>query len=492
MHKSSLLEIIRTFTPKELIKFEDFVNSPYFNKNKNVIKLFAEVIKYRPEFNNENLEKELVWKKLFPEKNYNYGIMKNIIHDLTGLSEKFILLEKYSGESFRCELDLIEAGNSRNLQKFTSGKLDQFEKKIKSEADPNKYSSINGFLTVAGGFYDTKSSFIHEYNLKQDREEYLRLASDYSLFNFLVRSFKLLHNTFANEVHGNRPVRKTLLEKFFVKLKEHSILEDLLINENENKDQDKISKIVMCFHLMYKAVTSDRDIAEYYKFKSYLRENIELFSGHEIKNLNNCRNTCAILLKISDSEVAKESLDWIKFLMEKNIILLRSGLMYNTTMLNAVNYSVRLKEISFAEEFLNRYSGNLPAESRENTTNYCMAMIHFGKGNFGKSLEYLSRISDEKLIRKYFVKRLYLKIYYELNDYESFIYAFDTFSHFKKRNKLTNETRAMAFNNFGSNIRSLFKLRNSFEKFESIKLRKETGDQIWFIEKIDEIEKVII
>ena len=33
-------------------------------------------------FENENLEKERVWNKLFPGKSYNYGIMKNIIHDL--------------------------------------------------------------------------------------------------------------------------------------------------------------------------------------------------------------------------------------------------------------------------------------------------------------------------------------------------------------------------------------------------------------------------
>ncbi|MBK6877824.1 MAG: hypothetical protein IPG99_15565 [Ignavibacteria bacterium] len=88
-------------------------------------------------------------------------------------------------------------------------------------------------------------------------------------------------------------------------------------------------------------------------------------------------------------------------------------------MSNVINYSIQLNETAFAEEFLNRYAGKLPAESRDNTYNYCMAMIHFSRKEFGKSLECLSKISDEKLIRKYFLKKLYLKIYYELNDYES-------------------------------------------------------------------------
>ena len=61
MLKSSLLEILRTFSKQELIKFEDFVRSPYFNKKENVVKLFLEIKKYAPEFESENLDKEKVY-----------------------------------------------------------------------------------------------------------------------------------------------------------------------------------------------------------------------------------------------------------------------------------------------------------------------------------------------------------------------------------------------------------------------------------------------
>ena len=490
MLKSSLLEILRTFSKQELIKFGDFVRSPYFNKKENVLKLFLEIKKYSPAFESENLEKEKVWMNLFPGKQYNYGIIKNIIHDLTGLSERFILLEHYSEDSYRCEYDLIEAANSRNIQKFTKGKIDQFSKRARSEIDPNKYSIIDDYLLITAYYNYAKSSFIHEYNLKQDREESLRLASDYSLFYFLINSFKLLHNTVAHETQGNLPLSRTLLEKFFLKLEEHSVLEELLLSENT--EHDSVSKTVICFYLMYKALTSDGDRAAYDRFKSYLRKNIEIFSAFELQNLNNCRITCSINLKSPDSNSAKESLEWYKFLMEKNILLQRNGLISVSSMSNVVNYSVKLKETDFAEEFLNRYAGRLPADSRDNTYNYCMAMIRFGREEFGKSLESLSKISDEKLLRKFFLKKLYLKIYYELNDYESFVYAFDTFNHFKKRNKLTNEARTLAFYNFGNFVRKLFKLRNSFDKFESENLRKDVytnlhGEQSWFIGKLDEI-----
>ncbi len=484
MLKSSLFEIIRTFSRQELTKFEDFVRSPYFNKKENVVKLFLEIRKYAPELTDQNLEKERVWMSIFPGKEYNYGIMKNLIHDLTGLSEKFILLEQYSADTFRCDYDLIEAANNRNIQKFTSGKIDQFEKRVKSEIDPNKYNIIEDLLYITTNYYYAKSSFIHEYNLKHAREDSLRLASDHLLYYFLINSFKLIHNTIAHEVQGNRPVGTTLLETFFLKLDEHSILEDLL--QNENQDRDKLTKIVTCFYLMYKALTSGGDLAAYEKFKSYLRENIELFSSFELQNLNNCRITCAINLKVPRNE-ANESLEWHKFLTENNLFLQRNGLITSSVMINVINDSVKLNDTVFAEDFLSRYAGKLPSESRENIYNYCRAVIHFSRKEFGKSLQCLSKISDEKLIRKYFLKQLYLKIYYELNDYESFVYAFDTFAHFKKRNKLSNEARARKFNSFGNNIRRLFKLRNSYNEFEAAKLREEAGNQIWFNEKLNEL-----
>lgn len=40
MIKSTLLELLKTFNKEELKRFEDFLRSPYYNNNSNVIKLF--------------------------------------------------------------------------------------------------------------------------------------------------------------------------------------------------------------------------------------------------------------------------------------------------------------------------------------------------------------------------------------------------------------------------------------------------------------------
>ena len=60
MHKSNLIELLNVFTPKEFKELGEFVNSPFFNKNENVIKLYNYNKKYFPDLENVNLKKRKV------------------------------------------------------------------------------------------------------------------------------------------------------------------------------------------------------------------------------------------------------------------------------------------------------------------------------------------------------------------------------------------------------------------------------------------------
>ena len=94
MLKTSVLELLRTFSADELRKFSDFVASPYFNKKTPVENFWKILKKYSPAFDNEKLNREIFWNELFPEKNFNYGVMKNLIYELTQLTEKFMSVKK--------------------------------------------------------------------------------------------------------------------------------------------------------------------------------------------------------------------------------------------------------------------------------------------------------------------------------------------------------------------------------------------------------------
>src|SRR5437870_5390578 len=91
MIRSKVIDVLKIFTTEELKRFKLFLNSPFHNTNKKVIQLYELVRKYSPEFNNEKLKKEYLFKKLYPDKQYNDIVMRILISDLIKLAEDFIV-----------------------------------------------------------------------------------------------------------------------------------------------------------------------------------------------------------------------------------------------------------------------------------------------------------------------------------------------------------------------------------------------------------------
>ncbi len=87
MIKTTALKIIQTFSQEEVREFTDFLNSPFHNKKSGIAKLFNVIKGYYPDYRSEDLRKENIWNKLFGDKKFNYGVMKNLIYGLTRMTE---------------------------------------------------------------------------------------------------------------------------------------------------------------------------------------------------------------------------------------------------------------------------------------------------------------------------------------------------------------------------------------------------------------------
>src|SRR5437016_321318 len=94
MEKSKLTEVFKTFSKDEIKSFNDFVKSPFFNKEKVLIKLAGYLQRLHPAYNFPGIEKERVFTFLYPGKKFNDGLMRNITSDLLALAEKFLAVKR--------------------------------------------------------------------------------------------------------------------------------------------------------------------------------------------------------------------------------------------------------------------------------------------------------------------------------------------------------------------------------------------------------------
>ncbi len=124
MNKSILIEQLCKFSTKEVKEFGDFVNSPFFNKNQSVIRLFEYLRKLYPDFDEEKLDKEYAYENIFPNTQYNDGFMRTIMFNLSNLAESFLAYQGFKSKKFAERRYLLHELNERDLNR-------QIEKNMK-------------------------------------------------------------------------------------------------------------------------------------------------------------------------------------------------------------------------------------------------------------------------------------------------------------------------------------------------------------------------
>src|SRR5581483_11614366 len=91
MHGSDIIELLKTFSAKEMKRFGELVQSPFFNKNKNVIALFDYLEKFHPNFPEKKIVKEKIYTKICKGEKYNDGRMRFFMAELKRLAEEYLV-----------------------------------------------------------------------------------------------------------------------------------------------------------------------------------------------------------------------------------------------------------------------------------------------------------------------------------------------------------------------------------------------------------------
>ena len=122
MIKSSAIDILKTFSDEELSLFEEFIGTPFHNKNVKVVHFFALLKKYHPEYSGEGLTKENLFLQLNGNVKYKDTYIRNLFSDLSSLAEKFLQLELVSKDKTYERL-LIEEIKNRDLFELAGKKI---------------------------------------------------------------------------------------------------------------------------------------------------------------------------------------------------------------------------------------------------------------------------------------------------------------------------------------------------------------------------------
>ncbi|HMS35103.1 MAG TPA: hypothetical protein PKC91_13560 [Ignavibacteria bacterium] len=495
MIKSSVLEILKTFSNKELDSFEDFLLSPYFNKIKNVIKLYSEIKKYAPGFDSPDLAKEIIWKKIFPGKVYKYGTMKNLIHELSKLGEKFITQETYNKNSMQEFSNLYVGLFSRKLFRIIGTKDTYINKKFKD-------SEIHKYRRDASEYYYHMTNV---YLYKMYKNHFLDMKDDLSddryttgeiyacstivnliLVHSIVKTFEVNDKKAHPELNVIELILAAIPDATYHKIFEHI------------KKKSEIKYIILHSHyLSYKALINKGSIDDYLNYKNFLLNNSHPLPNSSLRNLTALLDNVLYFVSSSDFDKQKDLLEIYEFKVSRNIFLHNNDEISGGVFIYWAKIFFSEMETAKFEEFIRKYGKNIVEKDRESTLFLANAQMLFMKDEFEKSLSELSKINFDVFELKIVMKKLQLMIYYELDEYEAYLTSYDSYKHFLKNVKFIEnnlrEIQKIRAKDFFDGINLMFKLKSAFNDYTAKKLYKDIkgknyDHKKWFLRKLEELK----
>lgn len=476
MQNTRLLKFFKSLNYNEIRQFRDFINSPSFNKNKNISKLFEILYKRYPDFDAPDLNEEKLFEMIFGNEKFQYFKIKNLMSDLFGLGKDFLSFNVYRSDNHIKEKYLLEELRKRNLDnafeqayKYASKSLERTKVK-----DENYYLHKMDLQFEIMSYYSPKKPNVNFHYMQERLDLFVNYSTIFLLklytimlheknqnnYDFDLKMFdnvmkyleeNKMHNNPTLEVYYNiLLMEKTKEEKYFYMLKE--------LKNTYKEELTDVDNYMLYLHLDGYCATTYNN----YGRTDLLNEQFILSTEHPVSDTT------------------------------------ESGKILYPDFLNQVKKAVRVNEFEWAEDFINRFKIKL-TEEKENTLNFCYGYISYKKGKLEKALDYFSKANFSNFIIKIQVKILLLQLNYEMGYFDQSLLMIDAFRHYLSREKSILDSIKLSVMEFLKITGDLIKINSVVEEkdidYKIAKIKHEIenmsnnrfGIKIWLKEKAEEL-----
>ncbi|MBS1552240.1 MAG: hypothetical protein JST15_09265 [Bacteroidetes bacterium] len=486
MKKSKIISILKSFSPEELKKFRDFVHSPFHNKNKNALGLFEIIRKYYPGFEESPIEKEKVFRKLFPGKNYNDTVMRILLSDLLKISEEYLAYTGFKKNKYDELKFLLSEYKERNLDSLYKRNFRYAESTLDESGNIDIYYFLKRFELESAGI-----DFLISKDKQISTGKNVLRQGEYLVSLFLSGILNIVHELKVHKDVLNIEFEFNLADKAIQSIDLEALLGYM-------KDNNFIYyPVISIYYNMYMSYIHE-DIDEYYyELRKKVDENFGYFTRNERVNLMIIlENICLIKAVNGKPDFYHNLMEIYRKMLSEKIYLHSDNEYFQINLFRNMFYTaIILEDYKWAEKFLSEHISELSPGQRENMDHYTKAVLFFEKKNFNGSLEEVNKVKFNFFVYKYDVKLLMLKSFYELGYYENALSMIDSFSHFLSKNKIVSETEKERFGNFNSFLKVLIKIKTGSVTSGDKNLSKRiSGTKIvnsrkWLLEKAHEAEK---
>lgn len=435
MHKSKPLSILRTLSTWERKNLEEYLHSPFFNKNQRIIDFWDLIKPYAPGFDQEDLAMERVFGAMFPGEDYDHQKLRYLMTDFTRLCEGFLAYKVWEADPIDHGLYLQRAYQEREIVKpFLEKKRKLFQQIDKLDG--------RSHLIYNDKFRYAEMSYYGEYELAIGKNPADHISE---VMNALDELFLVKKLRYSCELIN----QSNVLNKHY----EFFLTQELMDHMAAHPDFG--SDLARLYYQALLTLQEDSEEAHFFTLKQMLYKALGNIDLDDLSDLYTCALNYSIKqLNTGNQKFVRESFELYKVLMENRIIFVKGELPLQHFK-NMIALGVREKEYEWTEAFINDFKQFLPPDEAENAFTYNMAYLQEAKGNYGQVKRLLRTVEYPDVFYQLGSRAILIRTYYELEDYESLSYLLDSFRMYLRRNKALSDYQRKLYLNLDRIMRAL-------------------------------------
>jgi hypothetical protein len=463
MIKNKPYQIFLLLSKEEKREILKMLASPFFNKEKLLLSLFAYFI------DEVCPSKEDWFLKEFPSKVFNDLVVRRYLSSLNKLLEQYLTWKELeTKEDSKKEL-LLAALRKRMLNQHYQSRFSKTVKSDKSSLDFTSHLFLHQYQLSCD-----KEKFNKQLNQRQPKENTDEGILQLDLFYVIE---KLRH---ICELHNSR----TIFE-----LEERSYLNDEVLELAKEAPFNTYPQ-VRIYTLLLETITDPDNETAFYELQLSIEKNASLLSPYEEREIYLALiNYC--IRKINKGN--KKSLEECFLLyqkMEKNSLLISGKYISPWTFKNVITAALRLNELEWTVIFIKNYKNKLVEEYRENAFNYNMAKYNFHLKKYHKVLPLLQKVEHDDIFYGLDTRALLMKVYYIQGEEEALFSLTDSFRIYLRRKKKIPAERRKTYLNFIKFVRRLITIHpRDYKKIKALELKIKNTDKVadkaWMLEVIN-------
>jgi len=475
-----------SFSTIELNRLNDFLLSPYHNKDQRVVKLLQALIKYAL---NEEVFDSLTQMKVYQTVFLDSSVTKTVLSKretellrvkmsvLLKLAQRFLTIEAIE-ENTAPESNLL---HKKLLEKKQFRLLTRRITKIKKLLEGTK----------AKGIEEYRHNFILETN-QLNVLAYQRLLIKEGNFLTLIANLDIIY----------------LLQKLKLQAEMSSLIK---LTNTKNYDFgpmnaiDKLLELpqysreplIFLYRTINELIETNKETTYFYLLE-LLEQYANIIPINDLAGFYTVAcNFCTRQIRLGKLSYNKKLLTLYKIIEERNLLLDKDALQI-VKLKNIVALSCKNSEFEWAAKIIDKYCPLLNKDIQESVFHFNMGGIEFYKGNYNEAISHLIRVETNNLTYDYNLdcKIILLKSHYQIDTLydERTMRVFRSAEQFVQTNKLMPVTTKKSYKNFILILINLYRVRHNIGKrtLESIQNKLENmefvSDKKWLLEQMVALE----